>query len=74
MSQDEFNSHYKIVYGDLIMKDIDINDLRDIASSALSYINLTNNYDDYFKFKVRLKKHLADSDIRISMFQEREDK
>ena len=74
MTQDEFNSHYKIVYGDLIMKDIDINDLRDIASSALSYINLTNNYDDYFKFKVKLKKHLADADIRISMFQEREEK
>jgi hypothetical protein len=55
------------------MKDLDINELRDMASCALSYINLTCKYDHYLKFKKNLKKHLADQDIRITMFEEREE-
>ena len=73
MTQDEFNHHYKILYGDMIMKDLDINELREMSSCAMSYINLTCKYDDYLKFKKGLKKHLADQDIRVSMFEEREE-
>ncbi len=36
MTQDEFNHHYKVLYGDMIIKDLDINELRDMASCALS--------------------------------------
>lgn len=73
MTHDEFRSHYKILYGDIIMKDVDIHDLRDIASAALSYINLTNQYDNYQHYKTELKKHLKDFDIVMSMIDERDE-
>lgn len=71
MTFDEFRSHYKILYGDIIMKDVDIHDLRDIAAAALSYINLTNQYDKYQHYKTELKKHLNDFDIVMGMIDER---
>ena len=73
MTHDEFRSHYKILYGDIIMKDVYIHDLRDIASAALSYINLTNQYDNYQHYKTELKKHLKDFDIVMSMIDERDE-
>lgn len=67
-----FNEHYKVLYGDLILKEIDIETLRSITSKCLAYININCLYDDYLKYQAHLKQHLADQDIRISMFQERE--
>lgn len=70
----EFNEHYKIVFGDLILKEIDEATLRELAARALSYININCLYDDYLDYSNNLRKHLIDQDIRISMFEEREEK
>lgn len=70
----EFNEHYKIVFGDLIIKQIDEDTLRELAARALSYININCLYDDYLDYSKNLRKHLIDQDIRISMFEEREEK
>ena len=71
MTHDEFRQHYKVLYGDMIMKDIDERDLRMIASATLTYINLKGKYEDYMKYKTDLKKHLMDFDIIMSMMDER---
>ena len=71
MTHDEFRQHYKVLYGDMILKDIDERDLRMIAAATLTYINLKGKYQDYMKYKQDLKKHLMDFDIIMSMVDER---
>ncbi len=71
MTHDEFRQHYKVLYGDMIIKDIDEKDLRMIAAATLTYINLKGKYEDYMKYKLDLKKHLMDFDIIMSMGDER---
>lgn len=70
----EFNEHYKIVFGDLILKEIDEATLRELAARALSYININCLYDDYLDYSNNLRKHLIDQDIRIKACSKREKK
>ena len=71
MTHDEFRQHYKILNGDMIKKNIDEKELREIAAATLTYINLTNQYDNYQHYKTELKKHLKDFDIVLGMIDER---
>ena len=71
MTHDEFRQHYKVLYGDMIMKGVDEKDLRMIAAATLTYINLKGKFRDYMQYKTDLKQHLQDFDIVMGMIDER---
>ena len=71
MTQEQFRKNYKIIYGKLIMNDLDYHELLKSAATALTYIHLSNKSNDYKFHKEQLEKHLLDLDVSMAMIDER---
>jgi hypothetical protein len=71
MTNKQFRENYKIIYGKLILENLDFHELLKTSASALTYIYLINKSNDYKNHVDNLEHHLKDFDIVMGMIDER---
>jgi len=75
MSEENKNSksEYKIIYAHMLMQKMSRVELIELVAQVLAYYTINDLQEDFEEFQKDLMRQLKDEDIRISMFQEREE-